>query len=151
MDDADPGLFEPHHAEIDDAAQVQIYEPILAAPDGTVTTVLTSAASYVKDNRLLPDGFDKMTADDDIAVHGRAADDGDFVGGGDRVRYSVELTGARGPLTVEAELLYQPIAYRWARNLGDRDAPEIERFASYYDSMAGESATVLARDIATTR
>jgi hypothetical protein len=149
--DADPGLFEPHYDEIDDAAQVQIYEPILAASDGTVTTVLISAASYVKDNRMLPDGFDKTTADDDIAVYGRAADDGDFLGGGDRVRYSVELTGARGPLTIEAELLYQPIGYRWAQNLGDTDAPEIDRFIGLYDSMAGESATVLAHDMATTR
>ena len=96
--------------------------------------------------------FDKTTADDDIAVRGRAKDDQDFVGGGDRVRYSVKLAdGARGPLNVEAELLYQPIAYRWAQNLGDTDAPEIERFVRFYDSMAGESATVLARDVATTR
>jgi hypothetical protein len=35
---------------------------------------------------------------------------------GDRVRYDVETPGAK-PFTIEAELLYQSIGYRWAHNL----------------------------------
>jgi hypothetical protein len=42
-----------------------------------------------------------------------------------------------------------PIAYRWAENLRAYDAPEIRRFNRYYDSMAGESAVVVATDTAT--
>ena len=45
------------------------------------------ASRYLKDNRLLPHGFDKRTAEPDIAVHGAALDDPDFTGAGDRVRY----------------------------------------------------------------
>ncbi|MEO5821388.1 MAG: hypothetical protein ABIT71_12865, partial [Vicinamibacteraceae bacterium] len=40
---------------------------------------------------------------------------------------------------------YQPIAYRWARNLARYDAAETRRFVGFYDAAAGESATVLAR------
>ena len=53
---------------------------------------------YVKDNRLLPRGFDKATAAPDIAVHGGAARDADFTGGGDRVRYVVPRRRRSGPV-----------------------------------------------------
>jgi hypothetical protein len=33
---------------------------------------------YLKDNRLLPGGFDKRTAEPDIAVRGHAASDADL-------------------------------------------------------------------------
>jgi nitrate/TMAO reductase-like tetraheme cytochrome c subunit len=142
--DADPEHFEPHYDTIDHPEKVQIYEAIMGDPDGSVTTVLLSASTYLKDNRLLPEGFDKSTADHDIAVHGGAGEDSDFLGGGDRVVYVVDLGGGVGPFTVEAELWYQPIAYRWAHNLADREAPEIDRFIGYYEEMAGESAVILA-------
>jgi len=70
---------------------------------------------YLKDNRVLPRGFDKRTAEPDVAVHGDAADDPGFTGGAARVRYAVPVPG-EGPFTVEAELLYQPIGFRWTQN-----------------------------------
>ena len=88
---------------------------------------------YVKDNRLLPRGFDKRTADKDVAVHGDAEADADFVGGGDQVRYSVAVGEAQGPFQVDAELWYQPIGYRWAMNLKQYDAIEPRRFVGYYE------------------
>ena len=42
-----------------------------------------AAVRYVKDNRLLPEGFDKSTAERAIAVHGGAATDSDFAAGSD--------------------------------------------------------------------
>src|SRR5262249_34305502 len=105
--DADPARFEPHHREITSADQVQIYEPILKDPAGRVTTGLAAAAGYLKDNRLLPAGFDKRTADADISVVGDAADDPAFSAGGHTIRYSIDLSGAAGPLEIAAELWYQ--------------------------------------------
>src|SRR6185295_18240603 len=128
--------FEPHYKEITAPDQVQIYESVMAAPGGELTTGLLTAVRYVKDNRLLPRGFDKSSADKDIAVHGDAAGDADFSGGGDRIRYSVAVGDAQGPFRVEAELWYQPIAYRWAANLKSYDAPETRRFTGYYESMS---------------
>ena len=59
--DQDGSRVEPHYCEIRSEDQVQIYEAIMATPAGTVTTGVLSAVSYVKDNRLLPRGFDKRT------------------------------------------------------------------------------------------
>jgi hypothetical protein len=144
--DSDPLLFEPHHEVISRQEQVQIYESIMVDHNGAVTTGLLRATDYIKDNRLLPDGFDKTTAEKDIAVKGKALEDADFLAGGDRIRYSVELGAETGPFVVQAELWYQPIAFRWARNLGDVDAFETRRFFAYYEAMADSSAVVLARD-----
>ena len=57
---------------------------------GVPTTGLLTATQYLKDNRLLPRGFDKTTAAAEIGVYGSASDDRDFAGGGDRVRYRVD-------------------------------------------------------------
>jgi hypothetical protein len=145
--DAGPAAFEPHYPVIRNAGDVQIYESILGDTRGRVTTGLLTGASYLKDNRLLPRGFDKRTAEPDIAVHGAAADDADFAGGGDTVRYSVPVpAGATGPFTVDVELLYQPIGFRWAQNLkAYASSPEPRRFTEYYDAMAGGATTRLAR------
>jgi hypothetical protein len=142
--DADPGRFERHYTEIDDSEQVQIYEAIMGSSAGTPTTGLLTAVRYLKDNRLLPKGFDKAGAHKDIAVLGGAAGDSDFEGGGDRIRYSVAVGDAVGPLRIEVELRYQPISYRWAENLRPYDAMEPQRFVRYYEAMAHESSVALA-------
>ncbi len=143
--DADAGRFEPHYTEIRNAEQVQIYEAILGDSVKGVTTGLLTAIGYLKDNRLLPRGFDKRTADKDIGVAGGALEDGDFGGGSDRVRYSIDLGGAQGPFRLEAELCYQSIGYRWAMNLKGYNAEEPQRFLRYYQDAAPESVVVLAR------
>jgi hypothetical protein len=143
--DAEAARFEAHHGVISEPDQVQIWEAILGGPDGSVTTELLTATSYLKDNRILPQGFDKTTAEDDIAVFGAAADDVDFCAGGDRVRYQIAVGDGAGPLTVEAALMYQPISYRWAHNLGQQRSAEIDRFVTAYRELAGGSAEVLAR------
>lgn len=148
--DADATRFEPHFAEITRPDQVEIYEAILADREGKVTTGLLTGVRYIKDNRLLPEGFDKRTVDKDIAVHGKAEEDPDFTGGGDTVRYSVALGSGEAPFQVEAELWYQPIAYRWAMNLKPYDAPEPKRFVGYYQEMASGSAVMMVRATATT-
>jgi hypothetical protein len=149
--DADASRFEPHYSEIRSADEVQIYESIIGDSAGAVTTGLLTGVRYLKDNRLLPRGFDKRTAEADIAVHGGAADDADFVGASDRVAYAVPVGSADGPFTIEAELLYQPIGFRWANNLEAYSrAPEPKRFTEYYDAMASSSATALARSTRST-
>jgi hypothetical protein len=137
--------FEPHYREIRSADQVQIYEAIMSTESRSVTTGLLSAVSYLKDNRIPPRGFDKATAPGDVAVHGIAHADPDFAGGEDRVHYSIEAGSGPGPLTIEVQLWYQSIAYRWAQNLGAYRAAEPQRFVGYYDKMAAESALMLTR------
>ena len=143
--DDDPTRFEPHYREITKPDEVEIYEPILLDASGKVTTGITAAARYGKDNRLLPPGFDKATADGDIKVVGGAADDPGFTDQGSRVRYVVPAAGATGKLTVVAELWYQPIGYRWAHNLAPYKASEPQRMVKYYEDAAQGSAIVLAK------
>jgi hypothetical protein len=138
--DDDPGRFEPHYTTIERADQVQIYESVMAGTDGRPTTGLLTGVRYLKDNRLLPAGFDKRTAPADVAVIG-ALDDADFDAGRDIVRYTV--AAGSGPLQIEARLLFQPIAFRWADNLRAYDAPEPRRFVRYWDAMAGGSSLPL--------
>ena len=147
--DADGSTFEPHHEVVTSPDQVQVYEAIMEDAEGDVTTGLISAVRFVKDSRLLPEGFDKSAAGEDIAVRGAAADDPDFAAGGDRTVYRVDVSGAEGPFRVRAGLWYQPIAHRWARNLEGYDAAETDRFTRYYRSMAASSAVELARAAAT--
>jgi hypothetical protein len=147
--DADPLRYEPHYSEITKPDEVEIYEAIMVDRDSKPTTGLLSAVRYEKDNRLLPKGFDKSTAGPDIAVHGSAAEDPNFTGGEDRIRYSVDAGQAQGPFQMEAELWFQPISYRWASNLKPYNAMEPQRFTKYYEQMASGSAVKLAAASAT--
>ena len=143
--DADPAHFEPHYRCITSGDQVEIYEPVLGDSAGHVTTGLLNAVRYLKDNRLLPRGFNKETADKDIATAGDAARDPDFKAGTSRVEYVVSTGSAAGPFRIEAELWYQPIGFRWAHNLAPYRAPEPQRFVGYYDAMSSSTAIMLAR------
>ena len=142
--DVDGTGFEPHHMEIRSVGQVQVYESIMRDVNGNVTTGLLRGTAYIKDNRLLPRGFDKATAAPDIAVRGGAEHDPDFTAESDRVRYVVNTAGQTGPFQVAAELRYQPISFRWAQNLQAYDAMETRRFVNWYDEMASGSSQVLA-------
>jgi hypothetical protein len=149
--DADALKFEPHYTRITSPDQVQIYESIMGDYAGRVTTGLLFATHYLKDNRLLPRGFDKATAPDEVRVVGEAANDADFVGGSDTVTYSVPLSRTNdGPYAVNVELDYESIGYRWAQNLRNYDAPEPKRFVGYYEQSAGQAAKPIARATAST-
>lgn len=149
--DADAATFEPHYSEIREPGQVQIYESVMGDSAGRPTTGLLSAVRYLKDNRLLPRGFDKATAETFVQVVGGAGQDPDFTGGGDRVRYSVPVGNGQGPFQVEVELRFQPIGFRWAQNLKSYDAPEPKRFVSYYDAMAAGTSETIGRAQARSR
>jgi len=140
--DADPSAYEPHYLTVSDPQQVQIYESILGTVEGQATTTLLAGARYLKDNRLLPAGFDKTAVSADIAVTGEALDDADFVGGSDTVPYAVPVGDSSGPFTVTAELLYQAIGYRWAQNFAAYEASEPQRLLSYLGQVPNQPVVV---------
>ncbi len=133
--DADATRYEPHYTTLSVPDQVQIYEVIMLNSDGEVTTTLLRAAAYAKDNRLLPQGFDLEAATADILVFGEAAQDSDFIGGGDRIGLQIDLGSAVGPFTIQVELLYQSIGYRWAQNLLQDETAEAQTFGVYYATV----------------
>lgn len=142
-------LYEPHYREITRPDQVEIYEPILGDVHGKVTTGLLNTVRYLKDNRLLPSGFDKATADKQVAVVGDAASDPGFSGDGSKLHYVIPTGVKSGPFHVQVELWYQPIGFRWAHNLASYKAAEPQRVVSYYESAPRSSAVMLAKAEAT--
>jgi len=133
--DADAGQYEFHYEIINRAEQVQVYEAILKDAEGRLTTSVLSAAGFLKDNRLLPAGFEKSAPYPDIAVRGGAMEDENFLGGGDVVTYIIPVGSGSGPFTLTAELLFQSIGFRWAENLRQASGPEIDRFLAYYAAV----------------
>jgi hypothetical protein len=149
--DEDPAKYEPHYTEIRSSDQVQIYEAILGDQTGRVTTGLLSAVDYLKDNRLLPSGFNKKDAPAEIAVYGQASADPAFTGHGHTLRYSIDVRNAVGPFNIDVELWYQPIGFRWANNLKSYNADEPQRFTAYFDSMGAGSAVLIVKSSSSTQ
>ncbi len=145
--DIDPEKFEPHYTEITTEEQVQIYEPIIFDYKSEVTTSLLSGATYAKDNRLLPKGFDKAMADGAIRVTGAAENDHDFKAEEDIIIYKVQLPAGVDAVKVSAKLLYQTIGYRWAQNLKAYKNHEADRFIGYYEDNTIISTVVLAEAV----
>ncbi len=147
--DADPLAYEPHYEVITQPDQVQIYEGIMQNNDGEVTYTLLRAASYAKDNRLLPVGTDKDTLPEDIAVYGSAAEDENFVGGGDVVRYEMDTSGHEGPFTVTVELLYETLSYQFVQDMLLDKTELTERFGAYYNSSDKTASLIDSLEIST--
>jgi hypothetical protein len=140
--DEDPQAVEPHYEAIVQSGQVQIYEAVLQDSEGDVTTNLLRASAYRKDNRLLPLGFEKGAPYEDIAVRGEARDDLNFLDTGDRLDLALRLESPQAPLTLSVELLYQSIGFRWAENLRQTKAQEVERFLGFYDGLPNTPVVV---------
>ncbi len=128
VNDVNINTYEPHYEVITSPKQVQIYEAIMANTDGKVTYTLLRAASFLKDNRLLPQGFNKEKAAADIKVYGRAAADKNFTGQGDIITYKVKLDKSSSGL-IQAELLYSPVSPAFVMDL-EKDAadPQVKKF-----------------------
>ena len=105
----------------------------MANSNDEVTYTLLRSAKYLKDNRILPVGFNKATAPSDIAVRGSALIDGNFLGGSDQISY--QLSGlSSSSFTVEAELVYQTIAFAFAQDLFTETDTEITQFKTMYEA-----------------
>ena len=135
--------YEPHYSLITQPDQVQIYESIMNNTNGDVTYTLLRASGYLKDNRLLPLGFDKQNAATNIAAYGEAAGDADFSGGSDSITYRIDTGSHSGPFTVKAELLYQTLSYRFAMDLFSTNEALVEEFAAYFN-QADKMPTLIA-------
>lgn len=130
--------YEPHYEIISASDQVQIYEPIMKDSLDEVTTFQMLASGYLKDNRLLPKGFDKLNPPLVSAVIGNALQDATFTGGSDTLMYQVQTNGAQGPFTIQVDLLYQTVGYRWSQNVLDSKSEEAQTFGR----MIGQTGNI---------
>ncbi len=132
--DSNPAGFEPHYDIITSADQVQSYETIMQDIDDELTYTLLEAATYRKDNRLLPAGMDKFSVPSTIEPQGDAMIDADFIGGSDLVHYRISGLIA-GTYTIDARLNYQTMAYGFGQDLfNDVDEPQVALFKTLDDN-----------------
>ncbi len=140
--DTDSSTYELHHDVITVADQVQVYEAIMGDVADQVTHTLMNATRYVKDNRLLPAGFDKVSAADDIRTRGLAMNDGNFDAGGDDVEYRVSVGDAQ-QVSISATLVYQPLAYGHLQDLFQSAfLPTVSYFKGLFESASLTSETI---------
>ena len=147
--DKDLSRFEPHYDVITSPEQVQIYEAIMKDYNGNVTYTLLNAYDYAKDNRLLPEGFNKSGASSDTAVKGNAKNDDNFIGGSDTVLYKINTKGAKGPFTITVELRYQTVPYPFFKDL-TKDANRssyVRKFQSLYNSKSNTGIVIDRKQI----
>lgn len=141
--DLNPATFEPHYELITAPDQVQAYEAVLADNLGAVTCTLLRAVDMVKDNRLLPTGFNKATVSPDIKVAGAARTDPDFTGGSDAIGF--RLAGMKAArYTVTAELVYQPLSFAFLDDMSSDATPEIAALSSMYQASTAKSTPMTA-------
>ena len=148
--DEQSGVFEPHYDLITSADQVQVYESIMGNNLGDVTYTLLRGKEYLKDNRILPLGFNKATAPSDVRVVGEALADSNFVGGSDQISYRVSGLPA-GNYTVKAELVYQTLSHAFAQDLfTDTVTPEVVDFKTMFDASTQKSTVIASAEFAGT-
>jgi len=147
--DNNQASFEPHYELITQPGQVQVYEAIMGDNHNQVTYTLLRGMTYLKDNRLLPLGFNKATASSDVKVVGEALADSNFIGGSDQVTYRIaNLSGAS--YQVEAELVHQPIAYSFAQDLFNEVDGEVEDFRTMFNASNLKSNRITVNNFTVT-
>lgn len=134
--DENEDAYEAHVDLIENAGQVAVYEGVMNDSDGAVTTTLLRGAAYLKDNRLLPKGFNPEGMSEQAAPAGLALDDDDFAGGSDEVTYLIDVSGRQGPFAIEARLLYQPVSYPFIRSMQASQTPEAIEFLGYWAGVS---------------
>lgn len=125
----------PHHETITSDDQVQLYQSVMQNAAGEVTWRLMKAASYRKDNRLLPDGWSSDHPQIDEMNPVGTDGDPDFTAGGDRTAYDISLpTDAKAPFEIDVSLHYQTLSPRFARALFQTDTAPVNRFERYWQN-----------------
>jgi len=128
--------YAPHYDVITSPKEIQIYQSVMADLQEKTTWSLLDGASYRKDNRLPPRGFDPSEADSsNIAIRGAAAFDSNFHAQGsgkDTVTYRIAIPKGNGALGVEVEMLYQAVPPEAVAHVLKSKEPAAKRFAKLY-------------------
>ncbi len=140
-EDTSSESWETHYDVITDPSQVQVYQAVVGNSDGDRTASLLNGNHYLKDNRILPKGYDKTAVAGDpnrlpsFGTFGAAMQDNNFNSGFDTVTYRAKVP-AGGDYRVLVELRYQPLAYGHLQELflkSDR-LDVMDMFRTIYDA-----------------
>ncbi len=132
----------PHLDTVASPDDVYVLESVMGDADGQITYSLLRGASYLKDNRLLPQGFAPSLEDEPHVAPAGTASDPTFEPGGDVVTYRVPAPAAAGPYTVSATLLYAPLSARYADELAQWDTPQVKALFAMLEKVSRAPETV---------
>lgn len=124
--------IQPHHVTISTQDQVQIYESVMGSVENQYTSVLMRAALYLKDNRLLPEGYSQGHPDVASTLSVGVEQDPDFMNRQDTVEYQITLPPGANPTRAQATLLFQSLGARYMDELFQIDTPEVAYFQELY-------------------
>jgi hypothetical protein len=131
---------EPHHEICKSADDVQIYELAMSDINGHLTTRLNAAYEPLKDNRILPAGFQRNHAVyDTVAIWGNALSDINYdaesAKGQDEIEYRIPLHGRIGFGDLQVSLHYQTLPPRWMDDIFTDDTiAQVGLFKSMYQN-----------------
>jgi hypothetical protein len=111
--------------------------------NGNATFTLLRAAVHLKDNRLLPKGWNPNHPDaEHTGIHGAALQDENFVDGADTVIYDFRAPADDGPYRIQAAFLYQTLSSRFAAELFLFETAEVETLERYYTASGSPPETM---------
>ncbi|MCB9651593.1 MAG: hypothetical protein H6730_34105 [Deltaproteobacteria bacterium] len=138
------GPVVPHADRVAGATQPAIWQSVMAESNGSITFTLLRGGHYVKDNRLLPQGWRADHADAAATAAVGVTGDANFAPGQDQVTLVLPTTATQ----LEVQLLYQVISPRWVAELATHNTPEVDAFLRYW-AAADVRPVVLAAAQAT--
>ncbi len=136
-----------HRDTIFSEEEIQIWEATPADVNGNSTFALLRASNFIKDNRIPPKGFDRLSPSyDTCAIYGRALEDNNFGDDGkDIVYYKLpDLTG--GTYTATVSLLYQSVKPGLVDYLKTVNTNEISTFVKLYDENPNIPAVIESKN-----
>ncbi len=144
--DFDEDRFEPHHQVIYDDSDIQIYEFVMGNTENEVTTVLERAYEPLKDNRIVPEGFQQNHSNyDTVKVVGEAVGDADYFSGegSESIIYAFAYAPKAASLSVKVALHYETVPESWVQELFEHSEADedIRRFETMY--LKAERTSVL--------
>lgn len=137
------GPIEPHYQQITNERQVQVYEAVMGDQANRFTHAITQAKGWLKDNRLLPKGYQNDHPEAGYTKPIGLNDDPDFNAGSDRVQYLITLAEGKQVERLQIKLVYQTLGARFMRSLFQVDVPEVAAFRTMYE-RADVSPVVMA-------
>jgi hypothetical protein len=123
----------PHRQEITSPTEVQVWEAVPSDSLGNVAANLLDATGYIKDNRLLPVGFDAADPRAALAQPAEVVGDDDF-GSSDEVVVQVAEAPPEG--RIEVRILYQTARPAELEVLAEHPGPAARRFLDMMGPMA---------------
>jgi hypothetical protein len=150
LNNTDREKFEPHYQKINNENQVQIYEFVMGDTKGKVTTILEKAFVPLKDNRIVPAGFQHShTNYDTVKIVGRAINDPDYINGAgvESVIYSFPRSAISSSAKVKVSLFYETSPESWLNELFEK--ADVDEDISRYKNMyykANRNPVLIAAD-----